>query len=178
MYLSSKSMNELDEVWEQDLNDAIRHAENTGRSDVAEYLSLRDTNDAIRTESVKWLFDTVLDIVFAFNNHGASIKIEQKEKHQFNHERANLTGQILKLEQGVRCLTFEAGWTRNPGDGFMRGGALVFARIRHFGFSKENEELALLRFEDVPQWFTVADEVNRISFNIQSLRRHFEVFLG
>jgi hypothetical protein len=60
----------------------------------------------------------------------------------------------------------------------MRGGALAFAKITHFGFAKENAELALLSFEDSPQWFVIADERNRISFNIQSLRKHFEVFLG
>lgn len=171
-------MNELDEVWQQDINNAIQRAKEEGRSDVAEYISLKSSNDAIRTKSVKWLFDTVLDIVFTFNRHGAKIKIEQNEKHQFNYAGATLTGSRLKLQQGIRCLTIEAGWTQGPRDGFMRGGALAFARITHFGFAKENAELALHPFENVPQWFVIADEKNRISFNVQSLRRHFEVFLG
>ena len=171
-------MNELDEVWQQDLKDAIRRAKAEGRSDVTEYLSLKSTNDAIRRNSVKWLFETVLDIVFAFNRHGAKIKIEQKEKHQFNYHGATLTGSRLKLQQGIRCLTFEAGWTQGPRDGFMRNGALAFARITHFGFAKENAELALHPFENVPQWFIIADEKNRLSFDVRSLQRHFEVFLG
>ncbi|MEZ5428947.1 MAG: hypothetical protein R2747_22065 [Pyrinomonadaceae bacterium] len=171
-------MNEPDQIWERRLNEAIRRAEDSGRSDVAAYISLKSANDSVRITSVKWLLETVLEIVSAFNERGARILVEQKEDHGFDHEKARLTGSFLKLQQGVRCLTLEAGWTRNPGDGFMRGGALAFARIKHFGFPKEGENLVLLRFEGAPQWFSVADERRRISFNVQSLRRHFEIFMG
>ena len=170
-------MNETNEIWQNDLNQVIRQAENEGRADAAAYFSLKSTNDKIRTSSVEWLFETVLEIVSAFNEHGANIKIEQKDDYQFKGEKSLLTGSLLKLQRGVRCLTFEAGWTRNPNDGFMRGGALVFAGISHFGFNKENEELVLLKFEDQPQWFSVDGETNRISFDVRRLRRHFEVFL-
>ncbi len=171
-------MNLTEEVWQQQLDEAILRANPNERSDVAEYLSLKISNDAIRTNNVEWLFKTVQEIVFAFNERGARIKLEQKENHQFRHEKANLTGSLLKLQQGIRCLTLEAGWTRNPGDGFMRGGALVFARITHFGFPKEAEELVLLRYEEQPQWFSVDGDFHRISFDVRSLRKHFEVFLG
>lgn len=171
-------MSETDEGWERRINEAIRQAAAAGRSDVAEYISLKSSNDAIRATCVKWLFETVLEIVAAFNERGARIIAEHREDHRFDHQKASLTGSFLKLQQGVRCLTLEAGWTRNPGDGFMRGGALAFARIKHFGLPKEAEELVLLRFEGVPQWFAVADERRRISFDITRLRRHFEVFLG
>lgn len=171
-------MNLTEEVWQENLDEAIFNAERHGRSDIAEYISLKSSNDAIRAESIKWLFETVLEVVSAFNNHGARIKFEQNDNHRFSHEKANLTGSRLKLQQGVRCLTLEAGWTRNPGDGFMRGGALVFAKLTHFGFPKEAEHLVLLKFEDKPQWFSVDGEFHRISFDIRSLRRHFEIFLG
>lgn len=171
-------MNRLNEIWQRDLDDAIRRAKSDGRSSVADYLSLRSSNDSIRRKSIKWLFDTVLDIVFAFNRHGARIKIEQKDGHRFDYAGAVLTGSRLKLQQGIRCLTLEAGWTQGPGDGFMRGGALAFARITHFGFAKENADLALHSLDRVPQWFVIADEQRRISFSIADLRRHFEVFLG
>ncbi len=171
-------MNLTEEVWQEKLDEALHNAQLHERSDVADYISLKASNDAVRAGSVKWLFETVLEIVFAFNERGARIKLEQKENHQFRHEKAYLTGSLLKLQHGIRCLTLEAGWTRNPGDGFMRGGALVFARITHFGFPKEAEELVLLRYEDHPQWFSVDGEFHRISFDVRSLRRHFEVFLG
>jgi len=171
-------MSEPEERWDQEINEAIRKAKAEGRSDVAEYISLKSSNDAIRRNCIDWLFETVLDVTAAFNERGVRIDIEKKENYSFDHEKANLTGSFLKLQQGVRCLTFEAGWTRKPGDGFMRGGALAFARIRHFGFPNQSEDLALIRFEDVPQWFIVADERNRISFDIDKLRRHFKVFLA
>jgi hypothetical protein len=171
-------MSKLDEVWTHDLDIAIEQAKQTNRFEIADYLTLKASNDKIRTESVKWLVDTVLEIVFAFNNHGAKIKIEQKEQHHFGFGRSNLRGPRLKLQQGVRCLTLEAGWTQTPSDGFMRGGALACAKITHFGFSKMNEELVLLRYQNSPQWFSIVDEIIRASFNIQSLRKHFEVFLG
>lgn len=171
-------MNELNEVWTQDLKIAVEKAKQNGRFEIAEYLSLKASNDAIRTESTKWLFDTVLDIVFAFNRHGANIKIEQKEKHRFNFGKSSLSGQLLKIRKGVRCIDFEAGWTRTPSDGFMRGGAFACAKITHFGFSKMNEDLVLLKFDDKPQWFSIVDERNRATFNVKSLKKHFEVFLG
>jgi hypothetical protein len=167
-----------DEDWKQSLEAAINKARENGRGDIADYISLKSSNDAIRTKSLNWLIDTVLEVVFAFNNRDANIKIEQKANHQFQNEKAVLTGSRLKLQRGIRCLTIEAGWTRNPGDGFMRGGALVYARLSHFGFPKSFEELLLLKFEDQPQWFSVDGETHRISFDIRSLRRHFEVFLG
>jgi len=171
-------MDALKETWTEDLNFAIEHAKAKGRFEIADYLTLKASNDRIRKESIKWLFDIVLEIVFAFNKHGAKIKISQKEKHSFKHQRSNLTGSNLKLQQGVRCLDFEAGWTQTSRDGIIKGGALAAVKISHFGFSKQNEELVLLRFEDKPQWFVIDNETHRISFNVRSLRRHFEVFLG
>jgi len=171
-------MNELYEVWTQDIDKAIEHAKAVGRYEIADYLTLKASNDAIRRESVKWLFDSVLEIVFAFNRHGAKIKIEQKEKHRFKFDRRSLTGSILRLQQGVRCLSIEVGWTQTPDDGIMRGGALAHAQISHFGFKKSDEELVLLKYEETPQWFSIDGEQHRISFNVKSFRKHFEVFLG
>ncbi len=166
-----------DSDWQLNLQEAILNAQQNGRADIAEYISLKSSNDAIRTKSVKWLFETILEIVFAFNNHGARIKIEQLDNHQFQNERAVLRGSRLKLQRGIRCLTVEAGWTRNPGDGFMRGGALVYARFTHFGFPKFAEEFLLLKYEEQPQWFSVDGDTHRISFEIARLRRHFETLL-
>lgn len=174
----TKAMNLTEEVWQEKLDEALHNAQLHERSDVAEYISLKASNDAIRARSVKWLLETVSEIVFAFNTRGARIKLEQTDNHRFSLQKAHLTGSRLKLQYGIRCLTLEAGWTRNPGDGFMRGGALVFARISHFGFPKEAEELVLLKYENQPQWFSVDGEFHRISFDVRSLKKHFEVFLG
>jgi hypothetical protein len=115
--------------------------------------------------------------VFAFNSHGARIKIEHLHKQRIKYGSSELSGEKIELRLAVRCLTIESGWTRSTFDGFMRGGALAYTRISHFGFHKETEELELLKFEGRPQWFTVKDEKMRDSFNVSSLKRHFEVFL-
>ena len=138
--------------WKEKFDEAISAARQNGRNDLADYISLKSSNDTIRATSIKWFFDTILDLVLAFNNHGARIRIDQKENHQFRNEKSKFTGSCLKLQQGVRCLTIEAGWTRNPGDGFMRGGALVYARISHFGFRESEEELLLIEISKNNQY--------------------------
>jgi hypothetical protein len=75
-------------------------------------------------------------------------------------------------------LSVEAGWTRTPADGFMRGGALACALITHFGISKANDELILVRNENVPSWFSVAQDGKRSLFDSKNLQHHFRVFLG
>ncbi|MEZ5307460.1 MAG: hypothetical protein R2684_09975 [Pyrinomonadaceae bacterium] len=170
------SNNEVE--FERDISSAIEHAKSVGRFDLSDYLSLRSSNDAIRESARKWLFDSVLEIVFAFNNHGASIKIDQKAKHRIRYSGGWLSGELLELRQGLRCLTIEAGWTQSLEDGFMRGGALAFARLNHFGHSKQNEELVLLTFEGNHQWFSIEDEKHRRSFEFVSLKPHFQVLMG
>jgi hypothetical protein len=112
------------------------------------------------------------------NRKNAGIAVETADPHRFSLGHATLSGSLLKFRQGVRSLTVEAGWTRAPGDGFMRGNALAAARITHFGISKANVELHLLKFEDRPQWFVVADERRRVSFELAVLIKHFRIFLG
>ena len=170
-------MTELDEVWRQMLANAITGARTDGRSDVADYLSLKAANDTIRVAGVKWLFDSMLEIAGSANRDGRSVTIERIEPFNFAYRGANLVGSQIRLVHGVRCLTIDAGWTRTPGDGFMRGGALAVARLRHFGIPKANVELALLHGKDAPVWSDPAvDEVAAISTD--HLRKHFLVFLG
>jgi hypothetical protein len=165
-------MNELDEIWSQMLEEAIAKAEAGGRRDVAEYLSLKATNDAIRQASVHWLFGSVLEIAHE-NPH---IKIENENPHRFAFQNANLVGSLLRLRLGVRSMTVEAGWTRTPNDGFMRGGALAAARITHFGMSKQNAELLLLRSGELPHWFAVGKKGERDLFDSAQVTRHFHIF--
>jgi len=173
-----KLMNELDEVWARKLSEARLKAQTSGSVDVAEYLALKATNDLIRQTSVEWLFGSTLEIASDAIRRGTNITIENEHPHRFAFENATLAGSLVRFRQGVRCVSLEAGWTRTPNDGFMRGGALAAARIVHFGISKHNAQLLLLRTGDAPNWFTALDENRRVLFNAIELQRHFRVFLG
>ncbi|MET0752641.1 MAG: hypothetical protein ABWZ66_04685 [Pyrinomonadaceae bacterium] len=169
-------MNELEEVWTQMMNKAINDARDSGRHDVAEYLTLKATNDFIRAMSVKWLFDSMNEIFV--QSRLAGIKIENENPHRFAFNRAHMVGSRLSLRQGVRCLSIEAGWTRTPADGFMRGGALAAARITHFGISTATEEVILLRKDDFPQWFSIDRQERKSIFDSNNLQKHFQIFTG
>ncbi|MGI8493966.1 MAG: hypothetical protein ACR2L1_01470, partial [Pyrinomonadaceae bacterium] len=84
------------------------------------------------------------------------------------------------FRSGVRSLTVETGWTRTPSDGFMRGGSLAHARISHFGMSKANAELLLIRQNgDLPYWFLPgATGGDRKPVSSEHLREHFKILTG
>ncbi len=168
-----QAMDELDEFWSQKLDEAIANAHKSGRTDVAEYLTLKATNDAIRQTSVQWLFGALIEIASV----NPRIKIENEAAHRFDFAKANMVGSLIRLRQGVRCLTLEAGWTRTPADGFMRNNALAAARISHFGMSKRNAELILLRVNETPQWFSIDENNVRSSFDSTHLQTHFKIFV-
>ena len=167
-------MQELDEVWAGMLENALAKAESDGRRDVADYLTLKAMNDAVRQTSVRWLFGLLLEI--AVNN--PRLAIENENPHRFDFANASLVGSLLRLRHGVRCLTIEAGWTRTPNDGFMHGGALAAARITHFGMAKHNAELLLVQSNGIPVWFTAEKDGRRILFDSNHLSQHFQIFLG
>lgn len=171
-------MNELDEVWTQKLSEARSKAQMSGRADVAEYLTLRATNDMIRQTSIDWLFDSLSEITAEANRNGSNVRIETQNPHRFQFGNASLAGSLVRLSQGVRCLILEAGWTRTPADGFMRGGALAVARIVHFGISKHNAELLLLYSDNIPNWFSVDKNGRRDAFDARHLQQHFQIFKG
>jgi hypothetical protein len=171
-------MNELDEVWTKMINQAIADARETGRQDVAEYLSLKATNDFLRATSVKWLFDSMLEIAARHNRNHFAVEIENENPHNFAFNKANMVGSRLSLRQGVRCLSLEAGWTRTPTDGFMRGGALAAARITHFGIAKANEEIVLLKEDNFPQWFSIDKAERKSVFDSNNLQKHFQIFIS
>lgn len=169
-----EDMNELDEVWAGMLESAIAKAEAENRLDVADYLKLKAANDAVRQTSVQWLFGSLLEI--AQNN--LQITIENETPHHFAFQNANLVGSLLRLRYGLRCLTVEAGWTRTPADGFMRGGSLAAARLTHFGMAKQNAELLLIRADGLPNWYMTERNGSRSFFDTNQLKRHFQIFLG
>ena len=167
-------MTELDLVWSQLLADAGTRAGDAGRKHVADYLRLRATNDAIRNAGVQWLYDTMIEIAAPAMAGHNPVSIEREDPHSFVRGSSTMVGSLLRIRQGVRCLTIEAGWVRTPGDGIMQKGALVYARITHFGMTKAGGEIRLVHAETLPQWLDETDAV----IDISELRRHFEVFLG
>lgn len=171
-------MNELDEVWTQKLAEAAENARLSGRHDVADYLELKAANDAIRKTSVDWLFDTAVRIAAEANRELSGISVEREEPYSFSLRGANLVGSLLRLRRGLRCMTLEAGWTRTPADGFIRGGALAIARIVHFGMPKANAELALVKRSETPAWMQVSDDNRMSEFTSDGLLEHFKIFHG
>ena len=166
-------MNELDEAWSQMLAAATANARSSGRGDVAEYLALKQSNDLVRQTGVDWLFNAFIEIASEANRQNPHIIIEREEPHEFELNRARMAGSLLRVRSGVRSLTVEAGWTRTPAHGFMRGGALAAARIRHFGRPKADIDLMLVKNEEVPGWQCATGE----NFDSKSLREHFEILL-
>jgi len=171
-------MNELDEIWTQMIASAIADARDADRHEVADYLALKATNDLIRSTSIKWLFDSLTEIVARHNRSIANIQIESASPHNFAFGTANMVGSFLRLRQGVRCLTLEAGWTRTPKDGFMSGGALAVAQITHFGIPRSNSSLVLLREDDLPHWYSIDKRDKKSVFDSRRLQKHFQIFKG
>ena len=172
-------MNELlNDVWEELIAEAAQNPLAAGGEGFAEFLAVKNANDQVREASVRWLLETMRRAAEHANQKGTGITIETADAHRFSIDRMHLAGALLRFRQGIRCLTVEAGWTRTPADGFMRGNALAVARLTHFGVPRANAELHLIRHEDRPQWFTVTNIGLRVSFEIQDLIRHFQIFLG
>lgn len=171
---------DADALLAQTVNEAFERARAAGRGDVADYLLLKESNDKIRQAALDWLFDSARAIAAqADEQSDSSIVVETKNPHQFAFGNSNLHGSLLSFNQGVRCLKLEAGWTRAPADGFMRGGALASARITHFGIARAGEDLLLVRAADNSiNWFAIDKEEKRVLFDANNLRRHFQIFLG
>ena len=172
-------MSELDEAWALALAEAERRARATGRGDVADYLALRNANDLARTTAVEWLFATFTALAGEVNRAGASVRIAQQDAHRFAVGNATMVGRVLTFHYGVRALTIEAGWPRAPRDGFVRGGGLASANIKHFGDHAANEELLLVRQHNgAPEWTVLEKTGGRTQLTEARMRRHIEKFLG
>jgi len=171
-------MEELDQVWTNLLTEMTVRAKNSGDGDVAEYLKLKSTNDFLRSTSVQWLFESVAEIASEANRRNANLVFEKADPHEFKIGNSNLVGWLIRFRQGVRCLSIEAGWTRSPSDGFMRGGALAVGRVTHFGLSKQNADLILVKIENSPVWFSIDKDGRRTEFHSNHLQNHFKIFLN
>src|SRR5690606_3620163 len=102
-------MPELDEVWSQMLARAVDSARAGGRSDVADYLTLKAANDLLRSAGVKWLFDSFIELAADYTRRSTAISLERDDPFSFKLASSNIVGSALHLRQGVRCLSIAAG---------------------------------------------------------------------
>ena len=171
-------MSELDEAWAVALAEAERRARSTGRSELAEYLALKNSNDLLRTAGIEWLVSTFTILAGEANRRGASLQITTQDAHRFRTGNSTMVGSLLTLSNGVRQLFIEAGWPRTPRDGFVKGGGLACANIRHLGISSANEELLLAKSNTGgPNWLSSSKRAARAVVLEADLRRHLAILL-
>jgi hypothetical protein len=138
------AVSELDEAWVLALAKAEEKARANARADIAEYLALRSANDLMRRIGLDWLLTVFENVTQEQNRQHAAIEISSEDPYQFKVAGAGMVGRCLILRKGVRALFVEAGWPRVPRDGFIRGGGLACANIKHLGITSANEEWRLI----------------------------------
>jgi len=169
-------VSELDEAWTLALAEAEQRARLAGRADVAEYLALRNSNDLLRQTGLEWLLRTFIDLAAQGNRLGSSIQTLIEDGHRFRVGNATMVGRLLTLRSGLRTLFVEAGWPRTPRDGFIRGGGLACANIRHFGIPAASHQLMLVTSKSgAPQWMVVDKQPDRFELNEAIIVRHLEI---
>lgn len=169
-------MSELDEAWAAALSEAEQKARLAGRKDVAEYLSLKNSNDLLRTAGVQWLIESFAVAAGEANRTGASIQISRKGDHRFRSGNSTMVGHLITLSFGVRTLFVEAGWPRVPRDGIVHGGGLACANIRHMGLRNVSEELLLAKTSSgAPGWKSVTKQ--RPNLHAADIHRHIAILL-
>ncbi|HEY8227752.1 MAG TPA: hypothetical protein VIG25_20950 [Pyrinomonadaceae bacterium] len=169
-------MSELDEAWAAALREAEQKARLTGRRDVAEYLSLKNSNDLLRKAGINWLLDSFNVQAGAANRSGSGIQIAKESGHRFKVGNSTMVGTLLILTSGVRTLYVEAGWPRTPRDGIVRGGGLACANIRHLGIKPASEELRLVKSTaGGPTWVT--SKSGRHELLEADVRRHISILI-
>lgn len=166
-------MNELDQPWTEMLASKIEEARLSGRHDVADYLALKQSNDAIRQAGVTWLFDSLIEFAMEASRRFPAVTVEREEPHEFDFRGGRMAGGLVRVRFGVRNMTVEAGWTRQPSHGFMRGGALAAARVSHFGLPKSGVDLELVRTAGSTGWRSTQGDV----FDLEQLVEHLQVLI-
>lgn len=170
-------MAEISEFWDEVLNKKAGDIAASEHRIVADFIALKATNDEIRQRAVDGLIASFTELAAHATRHDIPVDVERKEPHNFAAYGANMVGVKTSFRHGIRCLTVEAGWTRMPGDGFMRGGALAVAHIRHFGLREHAMDLALLKTNDRPAWFEIdSDNVARL-VDLESFIRHMTLLI-
>jgi len=169
-------MSELDEAWALALSEAEQKARLAGRKDIADYLSLKNSNDLLRKAGVQWLIESFTVAAGEANRAGASIKIAKTEGHRFRTGTSTMVGYLVTLVNGVRTLAVEAGWPRVPRDGIVRGGGLACANIRHVGIRAASEELLLAKTSSgAPGWKSTTK--HRHHLHESDIHRHIAILL-
>jgi len=171
-------MSELDEAWTVVLAEAEQRAKAAGRGDIADYLSLRNSNDLLRKAGVDWLLQTFTVWAGEANRQGASLRTASDQQHRFRVGNSTMVGTLLTFNSGVRTLFVETGWPRTPRDGIVRGGGLACAGIRHLGIKSAAEELLLTKTASgVPSWSLTGESKRRGIFHESDIRSHFNLLL-
>ena len=172
-------MSELDEAWALALAEAEARARAAGRSDIADYLALRTSNDLLRTTGSKWLLEMFEKVAGEANRTGGGIQISKQDGHRFKVGAASIVGSQLTLAKGVRQLAVEAGWPRAPRDGFISGGGLACANIKHVGIKSVSEDLRLvLNSSGTPGWIVHRGRRRTTpELHEADIRKHIEILL-
>jgi len=168
-----RHMTELDQIWSEMLGGAYSRAIEGGDHDLAQYLRLKATNDAIRARGVAWLLDTLIGLAAEEQRTRHGLVIEREEPYSFSRGNSNMVGSAIIIRQGVRCLTLGAGWARTPSDGIMQKGALAYGKILHFGMARSDVELRLLFVDELPHWKNEHDGIVDTDY----LREHLNILL-
>jgi hypothetical protein len=173
-------LSELDEAWALALAEAERRARAAGRTDISTYLALRTSNDLLRKTGRDWLQAMFSSIAGEANRDGAGIQMSKEDRHDFKVGNATMVGSRLSLAKGLRTLLIEIGWPRTPRDGFIRGGGLACANIKHLGIKSASEQLRLiLDSSGVPRWKVQghrADEAHEL--HESNIRNHIAILLN
>jgi len=171
-------MSELDEAWAAALAEAEQKARMSGRRDLVDYLSLKNSNDLLRKAGSDWLISTFKVLAGEANRAGGVIQMSSLDAHRFRVGTSTMVGILLTLTNGVRTLFIEAGWPRTPRDGVVRGGGLACGNIRHLGIQSASEELLLLKTNTgVPRWTGLRKAGTRRELHEAHLRDHLAILL-
>src|SRR5678816_4179190 len=88
-------MSELDEAWPAALSEAEQRARQAGRGDIADYLSLKNSNDLLRKAGIEWLLAEFTSLAADANRAGASIQISKQEGHRFKIGASTMVGDLI-----------------------------------------------------------------------------------
>ena len=169
-------MSELDQAWAIALAEAEQRARLSGRSDIVDYLALRNSNDLLRKTGIDWLMSSFLRLAGEANRAGARIQITNADGHRFRVGTSTMVGRLLTLSNGVRELRVETGWPRVPRDGIVRGGGLAAAHLRHVGIRHADEELLLSKTPGGPPQWTSVTKTPR-PFHESDIRHHLTILV-
>jgi len=171
-------VSELDEAWALALVEAERRARAAGRTDISTYLALRTSNDLLRKTGCDWLQAMFALVAGEANRAGAGIQISKEDGHRFKVGNSTMIGSRVSLAKGVRVLFVEVGWPRTPHDGFIRGGGLACANIKHLGIKSASEQLRLvLDSSGVPRWNVQGHRAEPHEIHEANIRDHIAILL-